>query len=249
VSARASYAFGDSALARERLEIVADTFAAPTRSLLEALPRHDARYVLDLGCGPGFTTMLLVDAYPCAWVTGLDSSPAMISEAAQRVPAAHFAVDDVTVPLRLPADVVYARLLLGHLPNASDALAHWAYALRPSGLLVCEEPVRYQHDDPMFERYEAAVTRVVAVRGATLWAGNSLDGELGDCTRVLDRVVQHPVSVGRAAAMFWRNAMTWGAEIDGADELIAYFRGLEAADPDDEVTWELRQVAWAKSGD
>lgn len=249
MSARASYAFGDSALARERLEIVAGAFAAPTRALLEALPRHDGRYVLDLGCGPGFTTMLLAEAYPRAWVTGLDSSRAMVTEAAQRVRGAHFAVEDVTVPLRLPADVIYARLLLGHLPNAADVLAQWAHAIRPPGLLVCEEPVRYRYDDPMFERYEAAVTRVVAVRGGTLWAGDSLDAELAGCTRVLDRVVEHPVSVGRAAAMFWRNAMTWGAEVDGADELISYFRTLEAADPDDDVTWELRQVAWAKSAD
>ena len=32
-----SYAFGDSALARERLGIVADTFAAPTRALLTTI--------------------------------------------------------------------------------------------------------------------------------------------------------------------------------------------------------------------
>ena len=216
--------------------------------MLEALPHHDARYVLDLGCGPGFTTMSLVQAFPRAWVTGLDASPIMVAEASQRVPAAHFAVDDVSAPLRLPADVIYARLLLGHLANASDALALWTRALRPTGLLVCEEPVRYVSDDPLFARYEAAVTGVVAARGGTLWAGNdALDGELAGCTRVLDRVIHHPVRVGRAAAMFWRNAATWGAEVDGSEELIAYFRDLESADPDDHVTWELRQVVWVKS--
>jgi len=246
VSGRAGYAFGDSALARERLEIVADTFAAPTRSLLEALPQHDARYVLDLGCGPGFTTMLLSEAFPRAWITGLDASPAMIADAASRVPAAHFAVEDVTVPLRLPADVVYARLLLGHLRDPSSALAHWARALRAPGLLVCEEPVRYLSDNPVFRRYERDVTRVVAARGGTLWAGDVLDDELARCTRALDRVIHHPVRLGRAAAMFWRHAATWGAEIDGADELIPYLRELESADPPDHVIWELRQVAWVK---
>ena len=37
------------------------------------------------------------------------------------------------------------------------------------------EPVRYRSDDPLFARYEAAVTAVVAARGATLWAGPVLD--------------------------------------------------------------------------
>jgi trans-aconitate 2-methyltransferase len=247
VTSRASYAFGDSALARERLEIVAGTFGGPTRSLLEALPEHEARYVLDLGCGPGFTTTLLLQRFPRAWVTGLDASAAMIAEASERVPTAHFAVDDVTMPLRLPADVVYARLLLGHLADPAAALANWTRALRPPGLLVCEEPVRYVSDDPVFARYEDAVTSVVAARGGTLWAADALDHELPSCTRALDRVIEHPVRTGRAAAMFWRNAATWGSEIGGADEMITYLRDLEAADPDDHVMWELRQVVWLKS--
>ena len=55
-AAATSYAFGDSELARERLAIVAATFEAPTRRLLEDLPPRPARYVIDMGCGPGHTT-------------------------------------------------------------------------------------------------------------------------------------------------------------------------------------------------
>ncbi len=95
---RHAYTFGDSALARERLAIVADTFAAPTRSFLAELPPIEPRYVLDLGCGPGHTTALLTAAYPRAHVTGLDASPAMIAEAVARVSDAAFVVADVTAP-------------------------------------------------------------------------------------------------------------------------------------------------------
>ena len=242
----APYAFGDSELARERLALVADTFAAPTAQLLADLPPRMARYVIDMGCGPGHTTALLRDRFPHATVTGLDASPAMVEEACDRVPGAWFAVADVTEPLRLPADVVYARLLLGHLPDPGAALAHWARALRPPGLLVCEEPVRYRSDDALFARYEATVTAVVAARGATLWAGPALDDDPPGCDRVLDRVVEHPVRAGRAAAMFWRNAATWRAEVDDADSLIEPLRAVEAADPDDDVMWELRQTVWSK---
>ena len=230
--AATSYAFGDSDLARERLAIVADTFDAPTRALLEALPPMQPRYVIDMGCGPGHTSALLRERFPHSEVTGLDASRAMIDEARRRVPGAGFAVADVTEPLRLPADVVYARLLLGHLPDPRGALACWTAALRPPGLLVCEEPVRYRSDDPLLARYEAAVTAVVAARGATLWAGPVLDADPHGCVRRLDRVVEHPVRAGRAAAMFWRNAVTWGAEVADAPFLVEHLRALEAEDPE-----------------
>ena len=134
------YAFGDSALARERLGIVAGTFAVPTRSLLRDLPAGDRRYVLDMGCGPGYTTALLLDAFPHSFVTGIDSSPAMIDDARVRVPDASFAVGDVTAPVVLPAHVVYARLLLGHLADQASGLANWLPRYGPVGWSCAKNP-------------------------------------------------------------------------------------------------------------
>ena len=240
-----AYAFGDTDLARERLSLVADTFAPPTRALLRDLPIYGHRYILDMGCGAGFTTALLREAIPHSFTTGIDASAAMIEEARARVPDAFFAVGDVTAPLALPAHLVYARLLLGHLPDPSATLARWASALRVGGLVVCEEPVRYCSSDPLFARYEEAVTAVVAARGATLWAGPALDTDPPRCRRALDRVVEHPVPAARAAAMFWRNATTWGGDADLIDEL----RAIERAERTDPVVWELRQTVWVKTAE
>ena len=245
--AATTYAFGDSELARERLAIVAETFAAPTRSLLADLPPMQPRYVVDMGCGPGHTSALLRERFPHSEVTGLDASGAMVEAARRRVPGAWFAVADVTAPLRLPADVVYARLLLGHLPDPTAAIAHWTAAMRPPGLLVCEEPVRYRSADPLFARYEAAVTAVVAARGATLWAGPVLDADPPGCVRLFDRVIEHPVRAGRAAAMFWRNASAWGVEVADAPFLVEHLRAREAADAEEYVMWELRQTVWSRT--
>lgn len=244
-----AYAFGDTDLARERLALVADTFAGPTRALLDELPDAGFRYVLDMGCGTGFTTALLRSAIPHSFTTGIDASEAMIAEARARVPDAHFAVADVTAPLTLPAHLVYARLLLGHLPDPGSALEHWAAALRVGGLVVCEEPVRYLSNSPLFARYEDAVTAVVAARGATLWAGPVLDDDPPRCSRLTDRVVEHPVPAARAAAMFWRNAATWGDESDLVDAgLIEAMRAVERAHDDAVVMWEVRQTVWVKTG-
>jgi trans-aconitate 2-methyltransferase len=240
-----TYAFGDTDLARERLALVADTFEAPTRTLLRDLPAGGYRYVVDMGCGPGFTTALLREAIPHSFTTGIDASPAMIAEARERVRDAHFVVADVTAPLSLPAQLVYARLLLGHLPDPASALAAWAAALRAGGLIVCEEPVRYRSTDPVFARYEVAVTAVVAARGATLWAGPALDADPPGCRRTIDRVVEHPVPAARAAAMFWRNAATWGGDADLVDALQEVERERRA----DVIMWELRQTVWVATGE
>ena len=74
-----------------------------------------------------------------------------------------------------------------------------------------------------------------------------LDSDPPGCTRTLDRVVEHPVRAGRAAAMFWRNATTWGSEVADAPQLIDGLRALDAGDPDDVVRWELRQTVWSRT--
>ena len=51
---------------------------------------------------------------------------------------------------------------------------------------------------------------------------------------------------GRAAAMFWRNANAWSSEVAEAPELIERLRALEAADPDVQVMWEIRQTVWSR---
>jgi SAM-dependent methyltransferase len=244
----APYTFGDSALARERLGFVAAAFEQPTRALLDDVPGQFRRYVIDLGCGPGYTTALLAEKFGLAQVTGYDASPAMLEEARERVPRAWFVKADVTKPLLLPADIVYGRLLLGHLPEPAHVLDTWAAALRPgNGILVCEEPVRYRSDEPAFARYEEIVTDVVARTGATLWAASILDATPEGCSRVLDRVIEHPVPAGHAAAMFWRNAAQWGDGIPDVPGLIDHFRDLEARGADETVTWEIRQTIWLRT--
>jgi SAM-dependent methyltransferase len=241
------YAFGDSDVARERLAILSEVFAPTTRRLLADLPSTFVRYVLDVGCGPGHTTELLRDAFPLAQITGFDASEAMIAEAAARVRGATFAVYDVTRPLLLPADIVYSRFLLGHLTEPGAAMVTWARSLRPAnGLLVCEEPVGYDSDDDWFARYEEKVTAVVAAAGSSLWAATALDDGPASCERVLDRVLEHPVTHAQAAAMFWRNAMQWRDKTPDGDALVRHFREVEASGSVETVMWRMRQTAFRK---
>ncbi len=64
---------------------------------------------MDLGCGPGNSTELIVQRYPGATVVGTDNSPAMIEAARQRLQGLAFELGDITgwQPTEAP-DLVYA---------------------------------------------------------------------------------------------------------------------------------------------
>ena len=201
-------------LARERLAVAGGGVRADDdRAARATCRRRSSATCSTSGCGPGHTTALLRAAFPLAEITGFDASAAMIDEARGRVPGAWFAVADVTRPLRLPADIVYARLPARPPADPDAALASWATVAAPgNGLLVCEEPVRYRSDDPL----------VRALRGdGHRGRGRDAARRSGPRPRARPRsaralrtacstaCVEHPVPAARAAAMFWRNAAQW----------------------------------------
>lgn len=251
---QANYSFGDSEIAAERLEIVAQTFAPTTTRLLRSL-KGNPRRVLDLGCGPGHTTELLASRYPSAELVALDLSESFAAQARARVPTARVIVGDVTAPLPGEFDIVYSRFLLSHLPDIEGTVARWCCAVAPGGLLVLEEPESIVAVDPLFARYEQIVAAVVAASGADMYAGAALArcATPGGFRRVFDRAVDPGVTAGAAAAMFWRNARAWGSRVDGvaaAGEVEHLVERLQArtADPRlDAIQWQLRQLVLARS--
>jgi len=87
----------------------ADERTRPAAELLARIPDEHPERVIDLGCGPGNSTALLVSRWPHAKVDGLDSSPQMLEQAHKSGVAAHWVEADVASwKAHEPYDVVYS---------------------------------------------------------------------------------------------------------------------------------------------
>lgn len=139
-----------------------DERTRPVRDLLAAVPGQAAAAAVDLGCGPGNSTELLLQRFPDAEVTGLDSSPDMIAAARARLPQLRFEVTDIsTWDAAGPFDAILANAVLQWLPDHASLLPRLAAKLAPGGSLAVQMPDNL--DEPAHR-----IMRDVAADG--LWA-------------------------------------------------------------------------------
>lgn len=241
--APASYSFGDDDAAARRLALVARVFDEPSRQFLGEIVDQPPSLALDLGCGPGHTTRLLAEVTGATRVIGLDSSAAFVDEASHGVgPGIEFLRHDVTdVPFPTgPADLIYGRLLLAHLPDAAGLVASWTTQLDAGGVLAIDEVEWIRTTNPVFRRYLVRVEQIIRSSGGELYAGPLVSG-LGRT-----HVREHPVATADAAGMFRLNLGTLvraGVDDTEVRELADAFDELSSSPATGEITWGLRQVA------
>src|SRR5262249_1598895 len=96
---------------------------------------------VDLGCGPGNSTELLIARYPQAEVVGLDSSPDMLRQARERLPKCTFTEADLaTWQPDAGTDLLFANAVFQWVPDHPAVLRRLLEALPPGGVLAVQMP-------------------------------------------------------------------------------------------------------------
>lgn len=193
-----------------------DERARPFTDLMARVGADSPAAVVDMGCGEGKLTASLAQRWHTARVTGVDSSPAMLSAAAvHAVPGrVGFAAGDVrTWDPDGPVDVVVTNAVLHWVPGHEELLRRWAGWLTPGGWLAMQVPGNF-----------TAPTHALlaALCRSPDWAGRLADaGPRRDAVLGVDGYFDVLTSAGLAADV-WET--TYLHVLTGADPVLAWVR-------------------------
>ncbi|MEJ7832578.1 MAG: trans-aconitate 2-methyltransferase [Nocardioides sp.] len=126
----------------DRYLTYADERGRPFVELLARIDAEDPRRIVDLGCGPGNLTGLLVDRWPDAAVTGVDNSEEMVARAREKEPRVRFEADDLREWLTGAdrVDVLISNATLQWVPRHLDLLPSLVDSVAPGGWLAFQIP-------------------------------------------------------------------------------------------------------------
>jgi len=146
--ARGEYALGHTPEEYERLRRQARAWEAATGRLLDQVGLGPGASCLDAGCGPGEAMRLMAERVgPTGRVTGIDADASLGAMTLGMLhgagyPQCGFQAQDLTAGEPIPGapfDLVYARLLLFHLPRRADVLARLWAAVADGGYLLIQD--------------------------------------------------------------------------------------------------------------
>ncbi|MDB5524681.1 MAG: tam [Rhizobium sp.] len=118
-----------------------DERTRPARDLLAQVPLDSLDRAVDLGCGPGNSTELLIERFGAAQVSGLDSDANMVEAARKRLPGTTFTQADLaTWKPGAPQDLLFANAVFQWLPEHLDIFDRLMDELSPGGVLAVQMP-------------------------------------------------------------------------------------------------------------
>lgn len=189
-----------------------DERTRPARDLLAQVPLETVAGAIDLGCGPGNSTELLIQRYGKAAVSGLDSDANMLEAARKRLPGTRlFQADLALWRPEAPVDLLFSNAVFQWVPDHLDVLSRLLESLRPGGVLAVQVPDNFgepshilmrksAHAGPWRARFESFDDRRETIPAPGVY----YDRLAPQCARfdIWHSIYQHPLQ-GAPAIVEW----------------------------------------------
>jgi trans-aconitate 2-methyltransferase len=189
-----------------------DERTRPAAELLARVPLTAPQRVIDLGCGPGNSTELLVERFPAARIVGTDTSQAMLAAARQRLPQVSFEQGDIAdwSPAE-PVDLAYANASLQWVGDHERLFPRLLAALAPGGVLAVQMPDNLDEPSHRLMRETAAAL-----------LGTSADDDDKHRARILPAQQYYDLLAPRCDVDVWRT--TYHHRMDDAAAIVQWLR-------------------------
>ena len=113
----------------------------PSIDLVKRIKSDSPSKIIDIGCGPGNSTQILVQRWPDSVITGIDNSPAMIEKAQKDYPNQNWILLDAEKD-EFPDtyDIVFSNATIQWIPNHTELLKKLYDILTKKGLIAIQIP-------------------------------------------------------------------------------------------------------------
>jgi trans-aconitate 2-methyltransferase len=187
----------------------------PAFDLLARVAGQKMERIVDLGCGPGNSTELLLNRFPHAELLGLDSSDDMLTKARARLPRVTFEKADVAHWRGAGSfDLIFANAVLQWVPDHIGLMVRLVAELAPAGSLAVQMPDN-------FDQPSHVLMRKVAARAP-------FSGKLADASAARETIgafadYYAALAPHCAAVDIWRT--TYVHALAGPDAIVEWVKG------------------------
>jgi len=114
----------------------------PVKDLIFRIEIKNPKRIIDIGCGPGNSTIELKKRWPDAYIIGIDSSENMITRAKRDYPQLEWKVCDANNDLSSLGsfDIVFSNAAIQWMPNHKELLKRFFSMLNDDGVLAVQVP-------------------------------------------------------------------------------------------------------------
>ena len=115
--------------------------AQPSVDLVSRINLENPRKIIDIGCGPGNSTQILVQRWPDSKVFGLDNSPGMIEKAKMDYPDQEWILRDASqIDNKEKYDIVFSNATIQWIPDHEKLLTGLVNMVNKNGALAIQLP-------------------------------------------------------------------------------------------------------------